>query len=179
MRKMLGLRRIRMKDIAMMLAASIILVPVFTFADRNLLAAVLITLFILSMLAIFSRRASAPLVSIILAGILGIILLPFFGMTENFSIICIFIIMGLVFELIALISKETESGILIASAISSLSFPFIAYFVMGVSVRENYITLTLKGVDYLIVGICSALLALLIWYCARNSRSVLRFVYSR
>lgn len=176
---MLEFRRIRLKDVVMVLVAALILMPAISFAEKNLLLAVFAVLLVASVLTILSRRASVIVSAVIIGGIFSIILEFMLDRAANLSITGSLILMGLLFELIAIIGKESEASIFIASAISSISFPFIAYLVLGISLSQNLYMLALKSADYLIIGISAAILSHLLWCFLRQRRCVLRFVHSR
>jgi len=140
----------------------------------------LVLIFLMSFIVYLVRKAGSATLFFLISGLISYGVNDF-GVT-GFSKVLLFVLAGIIFELVFLIFKleikNVQVDVVLGSGISSASIPFLMGIMLssGVVVNMGVAMLNLILLSFF-VGVIGSVLSFLLWYKLKTSKMVLKFEY--
>jgi len=138
---------------------------------------VVISVISIIMVSLLCRRCIAAIIFFLLASVLAYCVNNYlFYNMFSYYFIGIFLIFSMLYEgILYLLRKRYVMGILVATAVSSASIPWSMWLLTS-RTKELLINTASFSINCLLIGLFTAVVALLVWYKLRENKHVLRFV---
>jgi len=171
------LRKIRCNDCIVVLASALLWSLSYVLMNTNFIAMVMVSVFLITLTSLIVRKISMTALMIIMGSLFAAVISGLSGTMVNYNILIIFIILGLVFEVLAVAARgiidEREWLTPLLSGISSAMLPLLFAVIMRDSIRYDMIELVNSLMFYFIIGLLGSLISYVAWYCIRGRRFIL------
>ncbi len=166
-----------------MVIAALLWALIYAFSGLDFYVMVIVTVFLMSFMLLLTRKPFTPAGVVIIGGALAAGMRIAAGQLTNYSIVLLFIILGVLFSALGAIAGgklEMKAWmVILIAAVSAAVLPWVLGLMVKADISAGIKTLINSTLSYLLAGLAGGAAAYCIWYCMREKRFILGLLHKR